>query len=456
MKKLLILGTAAMLVSTSVFATQARLLALGMKETDNEGMYYIEDGRNIFLNSAYVNLYPDQVVAEWGSFGVSATLPGGVAGTSDATLGRSSAPKAQGGVFKKIGDLVFGAYMGNESNTSSLLRVAGTSAFATTNALGAGTTNSKMLRTADNQLDLFVGGDAGLKWGANVSYGQGKDESAKAKDSAAAVRLGVIGTGWDAHLNLSVNNKSKRTDTITSPLTGNVPTVVSQEFEGKFGAQLGGSLVVSGNNRVFGYVKHYGWDQTDSFNGYPVANIPTGPTPVGGQNGTVKGDFTSYYLGWGSHFDVTGSDRIYTSVSAKKTDINLKFTNKGEIRHLVIPVTIGYEVVAAEWLTLRGSLIQNLWGQRDNKNMQSINPVARGLIAGIYGGNGKRTLPNSTEVNAGATLTFGQLSVDGLIGLTNGNRTTAANTTNGTVQEVNQGVLALDNLASSVAVTYKF
>lgn len=43
------------LASTSVFASQARLLALGMNETDNEGMYYISDARNIFLNPAYIN-----------------------------------------------------------------------------------------------------------------------------------------------------------------------------------------------------------------------------------------------------------------------------------------------------------------------------------------------------------------------------------------------------------------
>lgn len=449
MKKLLLIGTAAMLVSTSVFATQARLLALGMKETDNEGMYYIQDGRNIFLNPAYVNLYANQIVTEWGNFGLNAALTGSTPNPGNATVNRASQPKAQGGVFHKYGDMVYGVYFGNESNTSSLLRIAGTSAFATTNGVG-GTISSRMLNTTDNSVDVFVGGDAGLKWAVNGVYGQGKNENASAKDSAGALRFGVIGSNWDSHLNVSVNNKSERTDTITSALNGGAATVVSQEFEGKLGLQLGGSYVISGNNRVFGYVKHYGWEQRDSFTGYPVANIPTTPaTPVGGQNGMVKGDFTSYFLGWGSHSDVTATDRLYYSVSAKKTDINLKFTNKGEVRHLVVPVTIGYEVVAADWLTLRGSLIQNLWGQRDNKNMQSLNPVGRGLIASIYGANGKRTLPNSTEINGGATLTFGQLSVDGLIGLTAASRS-------GTLQETNSGVFALDNLSSSVAVTYKY
>jgi hypothetical protein len=445
MKKLLLLGTAAMLVSTSVFATQTRLLALGMKETDNEGVYHIADSRNIFLNAAYVNLYANEVVTEWGSFGTNASVLGT---TSNATVYRSNAPKAQGGVFHKFGDLVFGVYFGNESNTSSLLRIAGSSAITSVNGITNTTsfagTNSSMLKTTDNQIDVFVGGDAGVKWGVNGVYGQGKDESRNAKDSAGAIRGGLIGSNWDAHLNLSVNNKTKATDTITAPALGVSSTAVTQEFEGKIGVQLGGSYVITGNNRVFGYVKHYGWEQKDSFTySSPIS------TAIGGQNGTVKGDFTSYYLGWGSHSDVTTSDRLYYSVSAKKTDINLKFTNKGEIRHLVVPVTIAYEVVATEWLTLRGSLIQNLWGTRDNKGMGSLNPVGKNLITTVYGNNGKATLANSTEVNAGATLTYGQLTVDGLIGLTNPSRS-------GTTTERNSGVLALDNLSSTVAVSYKF
>lgn len=452
MKKLLLIGTAAMLVSSSVFATQARLLALGMDETDNEGMYYIEDARNIFLNPAYVNLYPNQVIAEWGNAGFNAKFTGSADGS--ATISRVNAPKAQGGAFRKVGDLVFGVYMGNESNTSSLLRIAGTSAVSAINGLGTGATASRMLQTADNQIDVFVGGDAGLKWGANATWGSGKDDTRKAKQSAGAVRGGVIGSNWDAHLNVSVNNKAEATDTVSTTAAGTtvaVPaTSVAQEFEGKLGVQLGGSYVYSGNNRVFGYAKHYGWEQKDNFGGYPrTTTAGAGSLPIGGQAGTVKGDFTSYYLGWGSHFDVNTTDRIFTSVAAKKTDINLKFANKAEIRHLVIPVVVGYEAVATEWLTLRGSIVQNLWGQADNKNLQSANIIARNLISALYEGNGKRIPANSTEVNAGATLTFGQLSVDGLIGLTNGAR-------NGAVEEKNTGVLALDNLASSVAMTYKF
>lgn len=448
MKKILLIGSVLALTSTSVFASQARLLALGMRETDNDGMYHISDARNIFLNPAYINLFSDYATVEFGNTGFNAAA-GAPTGTIAATVDQYFQPKAQGGAFRKFGDLVYGVYLGNESNTSSLLRIVGTSSASvfdqTTTLTGAVGTQSKMLQTADNQVDLFIGGDNGIKWAANALYSHGNDESRSAKDTAIATRFGVIGSNWDAHLNLSLASKAEATDTITATGLGIVtPTAVRQEFEGKLGVQVGGSVVVSGNNRIFGYAKHYGWEQTDSFN-YSALSAPV-RAAIGGQTGTVKGDFTSYYLGWGSHSDVNTTDKLFYSLAAKKTDINAKFATKGEIRHLVVPLTIAYEATATEWLVLRGSIIHNLYGQRDNKGLGSLNPVARSLITGIYGTDGKSTVANSTEVNAGATLKFGNLSVDGLIGTTGTAGAPASKT----------GVLSFENLLAKTALTYNF
>jgi len=428
MKKLLVIGSVFALVSTSALASQARLLALGMKETDNDGMYHISDARNIFLNPAYVNIYNNYVTTEYGENGFNV-------GSSAVTLDRSTSPKAQGGFFTKQGDLVYGVYLGNESNTSSLLRAVGTSAAAVVNATG-----SKMLQSADNQIDLFIGGDTGIKWGANALVAFGKDDARKAKDSSIATRFGVIGSNWDAHLNLSLASKAEANESVNLAAIGLGTQTISQEFKGKLGVQLGGSYVYSGNNRVFGYVKHYGWEQTDSFNAYPktvLAGSNAGKT-TGGQTGTSKGDFTSYYLGWGSHYDMNTSDKVFTSLAVRKTDVNVKFATKGEVRNLIVPVTLGYEAVATDWLTLRGSIIQNLYGQKDNKNLDGLNLGARSLIEQTYGTNGKGTIVNSTEVNAGATLTFGKLNLDGLVG---------AKAT---------GSLRTDDLLTKVAATYNF
>jgi hypothetical protein len=262
MKKIMMIGSALLVLSSSVFATEARLLALGMKETDNEGMYHVQDGRNIFLNSAYVNNYADQLVTEYGGIG----RPFAATATTEAV----NKGKAQGGVFKKYGGLVYGLYFGNESNTSSLLRILGTSDESA----------GKMLQTADNQIDLFVGGEAGVKWGANLLYANGKKESISSKDNAISTRFGLIGSNWDAHANISLSSKAE-----TASTTG------IQEFKGKLGVQVGGSYVL-GVGRAYGYVKNYSWEQSN-----------TG-------SATVKGAFTAYNFGYGSEMTVNSTDKL--------------------------------------------------------------------------------------------------------------------------------------------------
>lgn len=416
MKKVLLVGAALSLLSTSAVASQARLLSLGMSETDNDGMYHIQDNRNIFLNPAWLNVYNNYVTAEFGKEGTVAGVTG--SSTPYTTFDKSDKPKAQGGFFKKHGSMVYGLYLGAESNTSSLLRAAGTSSIAAINLNGT-TPDSKMLQSADNQFDFFLAGDNGIKWGADVTFARGKDDARQGSDLAIATRWGLMSDRWDAHLNLSLASKAHATDSGASML--GAYTNVYSELKGKLGFQLGGSYLISGNNRVFGYVKHYGWEQTQT-GVVPAATTPipaAGGAVLGGQNGTVKGDFTSYLLGWGTHYDVNTSDKLYVSFSAKKTDINAKFANKGEVRHLVLPVSVAYEAKATEWLTLRGSVTQSVWSSRDNKNLTSLNLVARNLIAQQFGSQGKGTVANTTDVRAGATLTFGNLEVDGLVGSSN-------------------------------------
>lgn len=462
MKKLIVTGIAATLVSTSALASQARLLALGMKETDNEGLYYVQDSRNIFQNPAWAQVYSNTVIAEYGDSGSSLSGTG-----TSVTLDKSDKPKAQGGILQKIGDLTYGVYFGNESNTSSLLRIVGTSALTAGNGTIAatGVTASKQLQSADNQVDFFVAGERdGMKWGFNALYAGGKREANNSKDSAAAIRGGVLADKWDAHLNISLLSKSEATDDVTGVQTGDLngdgDTVdagegqvvsgavngVKHEFKGKLGLQAGGSYLATDSLRVFGYVKHFSWEQTDN-----AALVTAQRNVLGGQQGTIKGDFNSYYVGTTHTHKLSETDTIFTTVHIKKTDVNLKFTNKGEVRHTVIPVTLAYEAKATDWLTLRGSVIQNIYGVRDNKGLNTLNIAARGAIKQVYGDNGKSTLHNSTEVNAGATFTFGNLAVDGLIGATNASRTGGLSASG-----TNTGTLTLDNLMSRVAMTYKF
>lgn len=454
MKKILLLGSALAVFSSSAFATEARLLGMGMKETDNEGLYYIQDGRNIFQNPANINLFSNQVVMEYGKYGKTLSASG-----TRVTLDDNARPKAQGGFFKRYGDMNYGLYVGNESNTSSFLRIVGTSAASAANGtlVAAGASASKQLQTADNQLDFFIGGDQGYKWAANLIYANGKDDTSTSTDNAISTRFGVIGSNWDAHLNVSLASTSKSTDTIAvndlasgSHAADVASTSISQEFKGKLGVQVGGSYLLNKSLRVFGYVKRFSWEQTDSFS-YTASQRAV----LGGQNGTISGDFTSTYVGIAKDYTVNNSDKLITTFHVKETDVNLGFTNKGEVRHFVAPITLAYEANVNEWLTLRGSIIQNIYGMKHNRNLNNLNLVARSVIKATYGDNGRATLANSNEVNAGATLKFGQLSIDGVISTTDANRA-AIDTTTTYPASTKHGVLALDNLLTRVGMTYKF
>ena len=108
-------------------ATIARLQALGMDETDNEGSYYIEDNRNIFLNAGNIHKYADSLVMEWGDEGNNVPAAGTA---SQLATDEITNPKAKGGFLKSHGDWTYGLYLGNESNTSALLRALATGAAA--------------------------------------------------------------------------------------------------------------------------------------------------------------------------------------------------------------------------------------------------------------------------------------------------------------------------------------
>jgi len=449
MKRLVIVSGALALFTSTAFATQSRLLALGMKETDNEGLYYIQDSRNIFQNPANINLFSNQLVMEYGKYGrlLSAS------GSTRVTLDTNAKPKAQGGFVKRYGDLNYGFYYGNESNTSALLRLVGTSAAAAANGtLGvSGPSASKQLQSADNQLDFFVGGDRDLKWGANLVLAMGKDETNSAKNSAISSRFGVMDKKWDAHLNVSMGSKSSATDTVAVSGGATVSsTTINHEFKGKLGVQVGGSYLLNESLRAFGYIKHYSWEQSDDY-AYSAGQIAV----LGGQQGLVKGDFTSYYAGITQDYSFNSTDKVFLTLSLKKQDINMQFTNKGEVRHIVVPVTVAFETAATEWLTFRGSIIQNVYGQKNNKNLSNLNVVARSVITSTYGANGKATLDNSTEVNAGASLKFGSVTIDGVVSTTDVARN-AADTASSNVSDTKKGSLSLDNLMTRVALTYNF
>jgi hypothetical protein len=379
MKRQLTVALGLAVLATPVFASKARLQALG---EDIYGSFYINDNRNIWLNAAQVNNHKDLVTYEFG---------GNVSTDAAAT------PRGEGGVFKTMGNMVYGVQFGSASNTSNGLRTA-------TGLTGA---------DEDNNIDVFVGGDAGLKWGANLGYAKTSTEAANNRGESLRSRLGVIMGDTQAYANVNLINNAKGTNA-----GGN-------KFNGKLGFQVGAIHAWNGYSLFADFRKFDGESEI----------------------GTSKEDIMlqQIQVGAGRVTRLNDKSNLFTRVSLLQASVenDLSTNNFGascsrasalgceEYSTMNIPVVVGLETEATSWLTLRASVSQVIWGSEEDKDNE-------------------RTIANSTAINAGATLKFGELSVDGVVGNSNGAATVGENTAQGA------GTLRTDTLMTRVAMTYRF
>jgi len=223
MKKQLTVALGLAVLATPVFASKARLQALG---EDSYGSAYINDNRNIWLNAAQINNHKDLVTYEFG---------GNVNQDSAANA------RGEGGVYKAHGNFVYGVHFGGASNTGNGLRAA---AGLVDVAVTGGTPSATATGDEENNIDLFIGGDAGMKWGANLGYARTQGEEGEGQyGESLRTRLGVImgDTQVYANINLINNAKGEYDTTAIGGAAG------SAKFEGKLGYQVGAIHAWEGN-----------------------------------------------------------------------------------------------------------------------------------------------------------------------------------------------------------------
>ncbi|HXH74630.1 MAG TPA: hypothetical protein VNJ08_06670 [Bacteriovoracaceae bacterium] len=384
MKKQLTVALGLAVLATPAFATKARLQSLG---EDVNGSFFVNDNRNIFLNPAQINNHRDLVTFELGD--------------TSTPLDSTATPKAEGGVFKQGGNLVYGVQLGSESNASNHFRTAAGLAGA----------------DEENNIDLFVGGDTGLKWGANVTYtSSDKDEAAGAagtndpEQSAVRTRMGVIMGDTQVFGGINVTNDAE--------------DAVGSEFEGDLGYRVG---------------------VIQAWNGYSIFGDFQSLEAEGEVAGT-KSDLKARTInaGIGKVSRLNDRANLYTRVQYSNVDAENEGATAGfgascnsslslnceEYKASFVPVVAGLEVEATSWLSLRASVQQTVWGSEEDADNE-------------------RPFGESTVVNAGATLKFGELAVDGVIGNTTG-AATGPHTATGA------GTLRSDVLMTRVGMTYRF
>lgn len=350
MKKNVLVIAGLALVSTSAFASKARIESFG-----NNANLYIKDQRNIFRNAATVNSNTNMIVTEWGT-----------SKSKDPT----GNPRAEGGFFRQAGSLNYGLYLGNN---------------ATDDRAVVGSTAGYLVQ--DNALDLFVGGDAGLQWGARLHYANSKNElttGQELKNNAMGVGAGIVMGQLEVYTNVTIADKS----------------------EGK--ATTGGAFTAGEYKTKPSFTVGAGYD----LNGTTIfAEVEMNKA----EEGTTTHKDNSYILGAGRVMELTPTARVFGNVAFEYS----KTEGTAERKEMILPVAFGFEADATSWLTLRGSVGQNV----------ALNDVK---VAG------KKTTNSSTNVTAGASLTFGKLALDGYLGA------------QGT------GSLNANDLFSRVGVTYNF
>lgn len=395
MKKQLTVALGLAVLATPAFATKARLQALG---EDAYGSFYVNDNRNIWFNAAQINNHKDLVTYEFGT----------TSGVTSKGQDSAKTPRGEGGVTKSFGNMTYGLHFGGASNTSNGLRTA------------SGVTDSY----EENNVDVFVGGDAGLKWGANLGYSKSqKDESTTngAKQEALRTRLGVIMGDTQGYANFNIAN------TASGGASAN-------KFNGKLGYQVGAIHAWEGNSLFVDWRSFEGDAKiasTGAKNDLKLTQLQVGIGRVTRLNDKTN-LFTKaqYILGGASN---EGGSATFVAGTCDQNNVTgCRRYSTGRL-----PVTVGLETDATSWLTFRASVGQVVYGDEANKGKS-------------------RSVKNSSIVNAGASLKFGEFTVDGVIGNNDGSTIQTEDATQAAGTGTNSGTLRTDNLMTRVAMTYRF
>jgi hypothetical protein len=258
---------------------------------------------------------------------------------------------------------------------------------------------STTLPADTNMWDFFAAGDAGVQWGANLSYGTTTNEQDPNETESSSLRanLGVISGDTEVFLRTTLSETAEEE---------NVADVNFKSFY-----DLGASHNISGGT-VFARIASIDVEEKED-------------------SASEDWKVQSITLGWGKVAKLNDSASFNYDVSYNTSDAEGVGFDDEDSKTMNVRAAMGIEVMVKEWLTLRGSVAQNIIAENENDD------------------GDKTTGTDSTAVAAGASFVFGDFQVDGMIGNTNGT-TTGENTAAG------NGTLRTDSLLSRVSATYRF
>lgn len=335
---------------------------------DSNGSQYLLDNRNIFLNPAHANYFKDLVTYETGS----TTNNGDTAAT----------PNAEGGFLRASGNMVYGVAFGNENKTLQNLK-----------------SNSGSTAIYDeNVWDFFVAGDAGVQWGANLQYSdfQNKQVTNEVKTSVLRGSFGAIFGDTEAFIKMSLQDTAEEKNVADLKVKSNY--------------DLGVSHSINGGTVFARYMAYNAEEKTSHTETWKSSTITVGYGKVEKLNDSTNLNYKLAYM------TNDTKNKAYANSDEKSNDL---------------AATIGLESNVKEWLALRASISQSIFGETEVNDK-------------------KKSTDDSTTVAAGASLIFGDFQIDGMIGNVNNAGTPGSSTAQG------NGTLRTDTLLSRVSATYRF
>ncbi len=378
MKQLLIIAIA--LTSVNAFASRARLLSLGSSP-------HLVDTQSVYAKPFDMfNLASDYVALETGT-------------NSGITASTAENANPEGMIVRTMGDAKMALSLGHQSQNASgwaSLTRPGLRQFASIAALRV---------NQQNPIEFSYGKKAGeMTWAGTLVYSNYNNKKAATtvgleKESSMGVRLGASQGPWDGTLSLGLTNTANIMD-------GN-------KFTGTLGIGLNGGYKMD-TMYFFGNLVQAGAKE-ETVAGVEAMKVSTQTITLGVVNSHKKDGNELFY-------SVALNQGVFASTYAPASE--------GKTTVMMLPITIGLEVDAASWVTLRGSVSQSTL--INDTKVEAAGTTTTELAPGV----------NTTTVAMGAGLKFNKMTVDGTI------MTTSASTTGNKLDSA--------QLLAQVGATYWF
>lgn len=365
------------LASTNAFATRARVTALGNSP-------HLVDTQTVYSNPADMMVMGDYVTFE------SGTTAGGAEGAN-----------TEGMITRSMGDAKMGLSLGHQSKNASTWGLRNTNLSTVTGIKGQ-----------QNPVELSYGMKSGdMSWAGTLVYSNYKDKTTTdEKESSMGLRAGLRMGALDAKLGLGLGNEYSHN--------------TNGKYKGTMGVTLGAGYMMdtmyfSGTVTMAGF-------KTETTAGVETGKFDNQEIMLSVVNSHKKeGSLEGLFYGVG-----------ITQVSAKWS----LTSNEAKQTNMSLPLWIGMETEANSWLTLRGSVAQDV--MISDKKTEVTGTVPGGVQAALGGARELSPGGNTTTVAVGAGLKFNKVTLDG----------TFSQLTGGTANQSLDGT----NLLAKVGMTYMF